>query len=284
MKKIIVIEGIRELNIEIKGYEKSMRRDELAPNTIVAYTNGVRQYFERYNSVTLDNVLAYKMYLTENYSIESVNQKIGALNRYFRYKNIYDTYKLKKLRIQQKPFLENVISLQDYDYLKKRLRKDNEYVWYYLIWGIGCTGARISEILQVKYENLEKGYMDFYGKGRKQRRIYFPTRFKNSCLQWLHSIKRTSGHIYINAIGNIITPNLALKYCKRFANDYGIEPSVMYPHSFRHLFGREFYIKSNGNLLLLSDLMGHSSVDTTRIYARMSALEQTKIINDVVKW
>lgn len=269
-----------EIQREVRRFERFLRREDLASNTILGYTWTVRYFLTTFHTITDDTLLQYKNYLIANFTPATTNQRIQAMNKYLRFVNL--KLHLKSVRVQQKPFLENVISMQDYKYLKKKLKTDNP-TYYYLVWGMACTGARISEVLCIKAEHIVDGQMDFYGKGKKYRRIYFVNKYQKECLIWLESIGRLSGYIFLKEDGERLSIKGVEKQLKCFAKKYMIDQSVMYPHSFRHLFGKTFY-DSYRDLPLLADIMGHASLDTTRIYSRRTSAEQAAVLNNVVKW
>ena len=126
-----------------------------------------------------------------------------------------------------------------------------------------ATGARISELIQIKIENVEVGYLDIYGKGGKLRRLYIPKKLKTETLKWASEIGLTSGYLFLNRFGSRITTRGISHQLKIFAIEYGINPDVVYPHSFRHRFAKNFLDRYN-DLALLADLMGHESIETTR--------------------
>lgn len=269
-----------EARKEVQRFKKYLKKEDMSENTIHGYTWVVRYFLETYHTVSIDTLLAYKGYLIADFAPATANQRIQAINKYLRFINF--KYQLKSVKVQQKPFLENVISMQDYNYLKKRLKKENA-TFYFLVWGMACTGARISEILCTKTEHIIDGQMDFYGKGKKYRRIYFIKQYQEECLKWLEAEERRSGYIFLKTDGGRLSIKGVEKQLKHFAKIYGINPEVMYPHSFRHLFGKTFYEKDH-DLPLLADLMGHASLDTTRIYSRRTSLEQQHIVNEIVTW
>ena len=106
--------------------------------------------------------------------------------------------KLKLLKIQNKTFLENVISDADYRFLKNKLKKDGRTNWYFVVRFLAVIGARIGELLQIKVEHVEKGYLDIYGKGGKVRRIYIPKKLKDETIDWLKEINLHSGYLFLN--------------------------------------------------------------------------------------
>lgn len=268
---------------EVKRYKRYLKKEDVAENTIISYAWTLEYYLSTYHTITNDTLLSYKSYLMENFKPRTVNQRIQAINKYIKWNNYKNLNQLKSVKVQQKPFLENVISLQDYKFLKKKLKKDEEWDFYFLIWGMGCTGARISEILKIKVEDVVDGHIDFYGKGKKNRRIYFIQSYQKELLSYLNNIERKTGYIFLNKDGRIMTVKGVEKRIKHFAKEYGIDENVMYPHSFRHLFGKTFWDKEK-DIVLLADIMGHASIETTRIYTRRTATEQMQIMNRVVTW
>ena len=139
-------------------------RDGLSENTVISYLKTIQQFNNMYKTISLQNIYSYKGFLIENYKVKTVNLRIQALNKYLEFKNINE-FKLKFVKVQQKNFLENVISDADYRYLINCLKKDKQMNWYFIVRFLCATGARISELVQIKVEDVEVGYIDIYGKG-----------------------------------------------------------------------------------------------------------------------
>ena len=102
-------------------------------------------------------------------------------------------------------------------------------------------------------------------------------------IEWLENENRDCGCLCINKNGTPFNPGMVTKRLKFYANKYGINPEVMYPHSFRHRFAKNF-IKKDRDIALLADLMGHESIETTRIYLRMTVTEQREIVDRIITW
>ena len=190
---------------------------------------------------------------------------------------------MKFVKVQQENFLENVISDADYRFFCRKLKSENRLNWYFVVRYLCATGARISELLQIKVEHVEVGYLDLYGKGGKLRRLYIPKRLKEETDKWLESTGQTSGYLFRNRFGERITARGVGYQLKLLAKGYGIDPKVVYPHSFRHRFAKNFLAKFN-DIALLADLMGHESIETTRIYLRRTATEQRELVDRIVTW
>lgn len=254
----------------------------LSENTIESYLWTVNYFTQNYDEVSKENLLAYKGYLVENFKPKTVNLRIQGINKYLEFLK-KERLQLKSVKIQQKNFLENVISNADYKFLKKKLKQDGYTEWYFVVWYLAATGARVSELLQIKVEHVEAGYFDLYSKGGKVRRLYIPKKLCTETLHWLQEENRTSGYLFLNRFGERITARGISQQLKNYAQKYGIDTKVVYPHSFRHLYAKNFLEKYN-DIALLADLMGHESIETTRIYLRKTATEQQQIVDKVVTW
>ena len=266
----------------INKYRTFLSRQELAANTVRSYVWTVKHFLEKYNEVTRANLLIYKGELIERYKPQTVNLRLQALNKYLEFTR-QEKLKMRFVKVQQKNFLENVISDADYKFLKTRLKKDGHTSWLFVVWFLTATGARVSELLQIKAEHVRQGYLDIYSKGGKLRRLYIPKNLRTEASLWLKERNIESGYIFLNRFGERITARGIAQQLKIFARKYGINPAVVYPHSFRHRFAKNFLERVN-DLALLADLMGHESIETTRIYLRRTATEQQAIVDKAVDW
>lgn len=263
-------------------FEKHLRRENLSENTISAYTLTIRMYYQQSGEITKQNLLAFKGYLMETYKPKTVNLRIQAINNFLEFIK-KDKLRLSPVRIQQKNFLENVISDADYKFLKNSLKRDGNREWYFVVRYLAATGARVSELIQIKVEHVMDGYFDVYSKGGKLRRLYIPVKLKKETERWLQERGRTSGYLFLNRFGQRITARGISQQLKKYAQKYGLNVKVVYPHSFRHRFAKNFLEKYN-DISLLADLMGHESIETTRIYLRKTSSEQQEIVDKVVTW
>lgn len=149
--------------------------------------------------------------------------------------------KIKTVKLPKSSFLERVISNEDYVFFKRRLRREKDLRWYFIVWTLAATGARISELVQLKAEHVRTGYYDIYSKGEIIRRIYLPVRLRTELLKWMD---RDTGYLFVNRYGRKITPRGIAQNLKIMAEKYGIDPTVVHPHSFRHLYAKNFLSKS----------------------------------------
>lgn len=267
---------------DISVFEKQLFDNGLSKNTISSYIWTLNYYKFHYNRLSPTKLLEYKSFLTENFKPKTVNLRIQAINKYLKFRNL-ESLTLNSVKIQQKSFLENVISNADYLYLKNSLKKEKNYKWYFVVWYLAATGARVSEIIQLKIEHVNLGYFDIYSKGGKHRRLYIPKLLREETNIWLKQNERTTGYLFLNRFGNQLTPRGIAEQLKFYASKYGIKREVVYPHSFRHLYAKNFLDNYN-DLAMLADLMGHDSIETTRIYLRRTASEQQQVVDKVVTW
>lgn len=263
-------------------FEEFLKKGNLSQNTLTSYLWTVKYYTEHYDSFSKENLLAYKGYLLEYFKPKTVNLRIQGINKYLQFIH-KDKLQLKFVKVQQKNFLENVISNADYQFLKVSLKNDGNLEWYFVVWFLAATGARVSELVQIKVEDVKLGYFDLYSKGGKLRRLYIPKILREEALLWLDSIGRKSGYLFLNRFNERITTRGIAQQLKNYAKKYGISEKVVYPHSFRHRYAKNFLEKFN-DIALLADLMGHESIETTRIYLRRTASEQQELVDTIVTW
>lgn len=133
----------------------------------------------------------------------------------------------------------------------------------------GLIDADYSQI-RIKIEHVQLGYFDLYSKGGKLRRLFIPKILREETLKWLCETQRTSGYLFLNRYGDRITTRGISQQLKNYADKYGLDSKVVYPHSFRHRYAKNFLEKYN-DIALLADLMGHESIETMCIMHKLTA-------------
>lgn len=264
------------------SFKAFLAKQDLSHNTICSYVWTVAYFNRNYPQWNKENLQAYKGFLIDHFKPQTVNLRLQGLNKYLEFQN-KNHLKMKFVKSPQKNFLENVISNADYIFLKEQLKKDNYIDWYFVVWFLGATGARVSELTQIKAEDIVLGYLDLYTKGGKIRRLYIPKKLASEAKKWLKNKGIHSGFVFLNKSGGRITPRGIAQQLKYFAKKYDLNPKVIYPHSFRHRFAKNFLEKFN-DIAFLADLMGHESIETTRIYLRRTATEQQQLVDKIVTW
>lgn len=269
-------------NCNLENFETFLLSQGKSRNTIRMYRYAVRQYFTRWGSLNAENLRLHKLCLLERYKPQTVNQRIRALNCYLEYCS-QPMPPLSMVRIQRRTCLDHMVSQGDYQYLKRRLLEDQEFTYYFIVWVLAATGIRVSELVCLEAPDAFRGFRDICSKGSKIRRIYFPSVLSEELIQWLKQEGRLTGPMFLNRFGNAITPGGIRFQLKALAQRYHLDPVVMHPHAFRHLFARSF-LDQSGDLSLLSDLLGHESIETTRIYLQRTYSQQQQIVDQVVCW
>ena len=272
----------RNLETELAAFREYLLQHNMSDNTICVYVYAVRQFYRRHRQMIPANLQLYKVFLLEHYKPQTVNLRIRAMNCYMEYLN-YENSKIPMIKVQQKMYLERIISQGDYEYLKRHLWEDEEYTYYFVVRFMAATGVRVSELVKFQAEDVQAGFKDIYSKGNKMRRIYIPSALRTAAAQWLQQEHRLKGALFLNRFEEPLSASGIRNQLKMFAARYNIDSDVMYPHSFRHRFAKNF-IEKCGDIALLSDLLGHESIETTRIYLRRSSSEQYRIVNKVVDW
>lgn len=252
-------------------------------HTVESYLYAVRQLENRMrNGLSNEALLAHKDWLASRFAVKTVNLRITAINSYLDFVG-YDGIRLKSLRVQQKPYLDNVISQSDYELLRDSLKRDSDLFWHFVVRFLAGTGARISELRQFTVESVHTGFLDLVSKGQKLRRIYIPASLQRDAAEWIEFTGKTSGYVFTSKSNMPMTARGLSLGLKRCAAKYGINQDVVYPHSFRHRFAKNF-IERNPDIAFLADLMGHESLETTRIYLRRTASEQRAAVDATIDW
>lgn len=278
-------------NNPIEEFPAYLKRHNQSDNTITAYETSIRYFYALYQEMTPINLKAFRSFLIKNYRPATINQRIHAMNVYLqfledyypdRYPELY-AYRLNSIKVPRTSYRDTVISNEDCQILQDYLKANDYDFWYFVVRFLVTTGARVSELVQIKVEHLKCGYLDLYSKGGKIRRIYITDTLCKEAMAWCNSRNQTSGFLFVNSKGKQITPRGIHMRLKYFAKRYGIDPDTVYPHSFRHRFAKNF-LERCSDIALLADLLGHESIETTRIYLKKSSSEQRQLLDEMVTW
>lgn len=286
MKKNVI--SYENLSTEYSFY---LKRKNLSPNTITAYSFSVNYFFSIYDTLSLENLRAFRSMLMEKHLPATVNQRIHAINHFLlfledRYPDLYPDlfhFRLNSLKLPRSSFQDSVISMDDCQLLQEQLKAEKQDFWYFVVRFLVTTGVRVSELSQIKIEHLTRGYLDLYSKGGKIRRIFIADTLCAETLEWCRKRNQESGPIFVHKNGRPLTPRGIHSRLTHFAARYGIDPSTAYPHAFRHRFAKNF-LQRCSDIALLADLLGHESIETTRIYLTRSGKEQQMLLDEIVTW
>lgn len=266
------IERVKEFKLYLIDLERS-------ENTIDSYIRSVEIFFGKYDEVSKENMLGFKKWQLEKWKPKTAHNRIVAMNQFCIFMK-HPEYCVKGIKIHGSSSVENVITLEEYNMLLDGLIRDGNKKGYFMIKYLAKTGARVSEFIKLTKECLDVGYCEMLTKG-KIRRIYIPKALIEESTNYF--AKQQSEYLFVNKYGNQMTARGVSQNIKNWAKKYGVREEVAHPHSFRHLYAIEF-LQHNSNIALLADLMGHSSVNTTSIYLKLSKEEQMKQFNEASNW
>ena len=263
----------------LKQYGQYLKEEERSRATVEKYVRDVRKfedYLHRCGGEGLDkeSVLEYKQYLREHYKTTSVNSMLAAVNSFLEY-IVRGECKVKLLKIQRVQFSDKEKELTEKDYarLVHTAERKGDIRMSMLLQTIGSTGIRISELPFITVESLETGRADIYNKG-KSRIALLPAELVKILKSYCRKVGIRSGSIFITRNGKLMDRSNISKRMKLLGREAGVDTSKVFPHNFRHLFARIFY-SIEKDVVRLMDLLGHSSINTTRIYT-MSTEEQPR--------
>ena len=185
---------------KLTEFQTFLRERRLSDNTILSYCGSVRLYRSLYPAISRRFLKQYRGYLLGHYKPSTACQRIHGINRFLEYQNMPEL-RLAPVRPRGVSFQDRVISDQDYRTLKRRLKKDGAEKWYFIVWFLGATGARVSEVVQFTVDDVRNGYKDIYSKDNKIRRIYVPALLQQDTLRWLKQTERLSGDLFLNHSG-----------------------------------------------------------------------------------
>lgn len=252
---------------------------ERSKNTIDNYIRSINIFFQRYNEVNKANMLDFKKWQLEKWKPKTAHNRVVAMNQYCNFIG-HSEYCVKGIKIHGSSSVENVITEEEYNVLLNGLIRDGNVKGYWMIKYLAKTGARVSEFIKITKDSLDIGYCEMWTKG-KIRRIYIPQALIEESKEYFST--QDSDYLFPSRYGKQMTERGVAQNIKNWAKKYGIREEVAHPHSFRHLYAIEF-LKHNSNIALLADLMGHSSVNTTSIYLKLSKEEQMRQFNEASNW
>ena len=257
------------MNDKIKFFKRHLIEEEKAENTIDKYLRDIKEFYEWHNNsniVTKNDLLDYKEYLKKSrLKVSSINSKISSLNAYFTYTE-NETLKVKVLKCQKSLFGSKEKELTKYEFNKLyEVAKNNDRLKY-LIETIAKTGARVSEVKFITVESIEIGKAIVDNKG-KIRTILIPRKLCKKLKDYCKKQSINTGPIFLIFFMEPIDRKQIWQMMKDLADKAGVPKAKVYPHNLRHLFAREFY-KQTHDIVKLASILGHSSIETTRIYTK----------------
>lgn len=252
---------------QIMQYKEHLINEEKSEVTIEKYVRDIQAFYRWLNNreLTKQLVLEYKSRLVDEYAPASVNSVIAALNGFFTYNEWYGL-KVKSLKLQKALFskTEKELTKQEYErLLKAATDKKNERL-NLIMQTICSTGIRVSELRYVTVDAVKQGQTQVKLKG-KIRVVMFTKELCRILKKYIYEQGITTGAVFVTRNGKPIDRHTIWKSMKKLCESANVAPEKVFPHNLRHLFARTFY-GIQKDIVRLADILGHSSVNTTRIY------------------
>ena len=249
---------------KVNGFKFFLTEEEKSEATIEKYIRDVRFFGEFISNreITKQEVMEYKKNLVENYAPASVNSMLVSLNCFLHFIERPDCC-VKLLKIQRQMFVSEKKELTAAEY--RRLLKAAQGTRLELVIQTICeTGIRVSELKYITIEAVEQGRATVECKN-KTRVIFIPTPLRKVLLQYIKKSGIKAGSVFVTKSGKPLNRSNIWRDMKALCEKANVAPGKVFPHNLRHLFARTFY-SIERDIVRLADLLGHSSINTTRIY------------------
>ena len=252
---------------KIKKYREYLIEEEKSKNTIDKYMRDINAFTKWIAERDLCKavILEYKEHLKLSYAAKSVNSILSSLNSFFGFCE-WHNLKVKLLKIQKQIFANESKELTKDEYdrlLNAAISKGNEKL-YLLMQTICATGIRVSELQFITVESLRKRKANIDLKG-KMRMVIIPNNLCKTLLKYATEQKITTGSVFISKNGKPLNRSNIWKMMQSLCDDANVSKSKVFPHNLRHLFAKRYY-SLHKDIVRLADILGHTSVNTTRIY------------------
>lgn len=264
---------------QIELFRYTLKNDEKSAATLEKYLRDVRRFAQWLDERPLNReaVLDFKDKLMAQFSTASVNSMLAALNSFLRLIGREDC-RVHRARVQFQPYTpeERELSVQEYSDLVQTAKNTGRERMALLLQTLCATGIRISELSSITVEAARRGSALVRCKG-KSRRVLLPTRLQNKLLRYAKNHRLAYGPIFVTRSGAPMDRSNIWREMKALCREAGVSERKVFPHNLRHLFARSFY-RLNRDLAKLADLLGHSSINTTRIYIRTTSAEHRRCL------
>lgn len=266
----------------LPGFYRFLMEQERSHSTAEKYVRDVRAFFlwrenfREEEEITRQQAIRWKEFLLERkYAPVTINSMLSSVNSFFTFAGKQEC-RVKLLKIQKKVFRakEKELTKREYERLLAEARKEGKHRLCLLMECIGNTGIRVSEVKYITVEAAKSGRTDIFLKG-KIRTILLQKKLCRKLLEYAKKNKLQTGCIFRTKTGKEISRKQIWREMKALCTGAGVLPEKVFPHNLRHLFAVAFY-KVSRDIVKLSDVLGHSSIETTRIYLLTTGEEHLK--------
>lgn len=268
----------------IGGYQDYLKMEEKSKATIRKYLCDIRKLadYASGREINKDMMLSYKEKLLnkDNYKPGSINSFLIAANRFFIYMGWYGI-NVKTYKVQEETFRpeSKCLSREEYFRLVKGARKKGRKRLVMVLQAICATGIRVSELQFFTVSAVRKGVVEINCKG-KIRKVLLPDSLRKELLYYIGKEGIKQGRVFCTSSGKAVNRSNIWKEMKAICDVAGVEPEKVFPHNLRHLFAVSYY-NIRKDIAALADILGHSNIETTRIYIRTTGKEYKKQLDQM---
>lgn len=261
----------------IKEFQAQLQNDERSENTIEKYLRDVKAFSEFVGTREINKalVMEFKALLVENYEVTSANSMIAAVNAFLRFMGWVDCC-IKQFKVQKKAFCseEKELTKAEYIRLVNTAKEEGNERLNLILQTICGTGIRVSELQFITVEAVRKGEVAVSCKN-KTRTVFIVRELQKKLLNYIKTKGITTGCIFITKSGRLMSRCNIWREMKALCEQAGVSPDKVFPHNLRHLFARTFY-GIEKDIAKLADILGHSNINTTRIYIITTGAEHKR--------
>lgn len=281
------MDSINNLKCEIDSYIHKLKEEERSPSTVKQYAREIRAFFdfietgrmaaetEMQRDFTKKDVIDYKEMLKSRFRPATVNVKIAAVNSFFTFAGRPEL-RVKQVRIQKRAYCDKCSELTkaEYERLIEAARRRGDERLALIIQTICATGIRVSELSYITADAVRRGEAVVELKG-KIRVVLISGKLRKALTRYMKKTGIGEGAVFVTRSGKALDRSNIWKMMKGLCEEAGVSSEKVFPHNLRKLFARCFYRKCR-DIAKLADVLGHSSIDTTRIYIVSTGTEHRK--------
>ncbi|MCD8175336.1 MAG: tyrosine-type recombinase/integrase [Phascolarctobacterium sp.] len=265
---------------QLKEFTEALRLAERSQSTCKQYMRDLQQFIAWISDTVIDRsmVLNYKEKLRQEYKPASVNTKLAAMNSFFKFLERGDL-RVEQISIQRRACCssERLLNMEEYFRLVEAAEVSNNPQLALIIQTICGTGIRVSELAYITVEAVMCGEATVSLKG-KTRQILISSKLRRKLREYTKKAGIKSGPLFVSKTGSPLNRTYIWRKMKELCAAARVEPSKVFPHNLRHLFACTFY-KRHKDIAKLADILGHSSINTTRVYIISTGQEHEACID-----
>lgn len=267
----------------VDSFEKKLIEEEKSIHTIKKYRRDILKFYKflpKDKCITKERMIGYKMYLKENYKIVSANSMLVAVNRFLEYICLGE-YKVRQFKVPRVFFCREsrFMSKAEYERMVKAATEKKDIQLSLIMQTICSTGIRVGELQFIDVKALNAGYAYITNKG-KSRIAFLPVALGKVLKSYCKSCGILKGPVFLNKNRQPVNRSVVWRKMKDLCRYAHVEKEKVFPHNLRHLFAFTFY-NMKKDLLRLAEILGHASIETTRIYTASTGKEHMRLISDL---